>query len=187
MIDYHEFLGEVLISEETLHRRIAELGKEIDRDFDNLSPILICILRGGVMFMTDLVRNITTPHSIEFMAVSSYGAGKRETSGRARITLDINTDISDRHVIIVEDIIDSGFTIKSVLELLSARKPASLSVCSLLDKAERREVEVPIRYTGFVIPNKFVFGYGLDIDEFYRNLNFIGVVDLEKYEKLMEN
>jgi len=180
--DYHEFLGEVLVSEEDFQARVAELGREISRDFEGNELLLVCILRGGVLFLTDLMRHISVPHAIEFMAVSSYGTGARESTGQARITLDVNTDIRDRHVILVEDIVDSGHTLASVLELLSMRKPASLAVCTLLDKAERREVEVPILYRGFEIPNKFVFGYGLDIDEFYRNLPFIGVVDLQKYD-----
>lgn len=183
MRDYREFLGEVLITEETLRQRVAELGEEISADYKGKDLFLICILRGGVMFLTDLMRNISVPHSVDFMAVSSYGAGRRESSGSVRITLDLNTSILNRDVLIVEDIIDSGRTLSSVLELLSTRKPRSLTVCTLLDKAERREVHVPIRYRGFVIPDKFVFGYGLDIDEFYRNLPFIGVVDLKRYEK----
>jgi hypoxanthine phosphoribosyltransferase len=183
MRDYRDFLGEVLISEEQLQTRIAEMGAEISKDFGKLDNLLlICILRGGVLFLTDLMRRISIPHAIEFMAVSSYGVGNRETSGHVRITLDLNIDIKDRNVILVEDIIDSGHTIAAVLDLLSTRKPASLCVCTLLDKAERREVFVPVKYTGFPIPNKFVFGYGLDIDDYYRNLPFIGVVDLDKYQ-----
>lgn len=116
------------------------------------------------------------------MAVSSYGLGGRESSGKVRISLDLNVDIQNRDVILVEDIIDSGHTIAAVLDLLSTRKPASICVCTLLDKADRREVPVPVKYTGFSIPNKFVFGYGLDIDDYYRNLPFIGVVDLNKYQ-----
>jgi hypoxanthine phosphoribosyltransferase len=183
MRDYHEYLGEILISPEQLQKRIAELGAEISRDFsghDNL--LLICILRGGVLFLTDLMRQISIPHAIEFMAVSSYGVGNRQTSGHVRITLDLNVDIRGRDVILVEDIIDSGHTIAAVLDLLSTRKPNSLCVCTLLDKPDRREVPVPVKYTGFSIPNKFVFGYGLDIDDYYRNLPFIGVVDLAKYQ-----
>jgi hypoxanthine phosphoribosyltransferase len=183
MRDYHEYLGEVLISEDQLQKRIAELGVEISKDFaghDNL--LLICILRGGVLFLSDLMRQINIPHAIEFMAVSSYGPGNRQTSGHVRITLDLNVDIRDKDVILVEDIIDSGYTIAAVLDLLTTRKPASLCVCTLLDKAERREVFVPVKYIGFSIPNKFVFGYGLDIDDYYRNLPFIGVVDLAKYQ-----
>jgi len=181
MQPYEKYLKEILISEEDLQKRIAELGAEISRDFAGKTLLLVCILRGGVMFLTDLMRHITVPHAIEFMAVSSSGVGRRESNGQARITLDLNTNIMDQHVLPVEDIIDSGYTLASVLELLSTRKPKSLSVCTLLDKASRREVLVPIRYCGFVIPDKFVFGYGLDLDEYYRNLPFVGVVDLEKY------
>ncbi|MBP8856380.1 MAG: hypoxanthine phosphoribosyltransferase [Anaerolineaceae bacterium] len=181
MRDYNDFLLEVLVDQESLQKRIAELGAEISRDYAGSKLLLVCILRGGVLFLTDLMRAITIPHAIEFMAVSSYGAGKRESGGNVRITLDLNIDISDWNVLIVEDIIDSGHTLASVLEMLSIRHPKSLGVCTLLDKAERREVYIPIKYRGFEIPNKFVFGYGLDIDEFYRNLPFIGVVDLKKY------
>jgi hypoxanthine phosphoribosyltransferase len=179
--DYHEFLGEVLIDEERLQARIAELGAEISRDYAGEDLLLICILRGGVMFLTDLMRHISVPHAIDFMAVSSYGVGKRESTGMVRITLDLNSAVAGRSVILVEDIIDSGHTIASVLEFLSTRKPKTLTVCTLLDKSSRREVFVPIGYRGFTIPDRFVFGYGLDIDEYYRNLQFIGVVDLEKY------
>jgi len=181
MQDYHEFLSEILITEEALQQRIADLGAEISRDYQGKSLLLICILRGGVMFLTDLMRHISIPHAVEFMAVSSYGSGKRESSGQVRITLDLLNNISNQHVLLVEDIIDSGHTIDYVLKMLSIRNPQSLNVCVLLDKAERREVPVPIAYRGFVIPNKFVFGYGLDIDEYYRNLRFIGVVNLDNY------
>ncbi len=182
MQDYHDFLGEVLISEADLQKRVQELGAQISADYRGSEPLLLlCILRGGVMFLTDLIRHMTVPHMVEFMAVSSYGVGKFESSGSVRITLDLKSDIHNYHVLLVEDIIDSGNTIASVLELLSTRKPKSLEVCTLLDKAERREVFVPIRYTGFSIPNKFVFGYGLDVDEYYRNLPFVATVDLEKY------
>jgi hypoxanthine phosphoribosyltransferase len=181
MKDYHDFLSEVLIEADALQQRIGELGREISFDYVEKQLLLICILRGGVMFLSDLMRHISVPHAIEFMAVSSYGAGKRESTGQVRISLDLNSDICNKDVLLVEDIIDSGRTIASVLELLTTRKPKSLNVCTLLDKAERREVEVPIRYTGFVIPNKFVFGYGLDLDEYYRNLPFIGVVATDRY------
>ncbi len=181
MKDYHDFLAEILIPEDELQTRIAALGAEISRDYAGKEILLICILRGGVMFLTDLIRRINVPLAIEFMAVSSYGVGGRESDGHVRITLDLNSSIQNKHVIIVEDIIDSGHTLSSVIELLETRHPESLCVCTLLDKSERREVEVPVKYTGFTIPNKFVFGYGLDIDDFYRNLPFIGVVDLEHY------
>lgn len=183
MQDYHEFIAEVLIDEKTLQNRIAELGKEISGDYaDSDDLLLICILRGGMVFLVDLMRQITIPHQVDFMAISSYRIGARESEGNVRLTLDLQTNIRDKDVLLVEDIIDSGHTISHVLELLSTRQPRSLKVCSLLDKVERREVAVPIDYRGFEIPNKFVFGYGLDIDEFYRNLPFIGAVDLEKFQ-----
>jgi hypoxanthine phosphoribosyltransferase len=183
MESYQEFLSEILISEENLKKRVYELGEQISKDYANSSSlILICILRGGVMFLTDLMRAIKIPHAIEFMAVESYGSGSRASSGQVRISHDLNTDIHDRDVILVEDIIDSGHTLSSVLELLSSRKPRSLQVCTLLDKFERREIEVFVKYVGFPILNKFVFGYGLDLDDLYRNLPFVGVVDEEKYK-----
>jgi hypoxanthine phosphoribosyltransferase len=182
MRDYHEFLEEVLIPEDALQKRISELGAEISHDYQGKELLLVCILRGGVMFLTDLIRHITVPHMIDFMSVSSYGVGARRSRGQSRITLDINTDIQNRHVLLVEDIVDSGYTVRAVLELLSARQPKSLKVCALLDKAERREVDVTIDYRGFVIPDKFVFGYGLDADEYYRNLPFIGVLAADKYK-----
>ena len=141
---------------------------------------LVCILRGGVVFLTDLMRHITVPHTIDFMAVSSYGVS-RQSTGQVRITLDLKDDIQNRNVVLVEDIVDSGYTIASVLEFLQTRHPNRLQICTLLDKPERREVNVPIDFCGFVIPNKFVFGYGLDLDGYYRNLPFIAIVDLEKY------
>lgn len=182
MQDYRDVLAEILIDEDRLQKRVAELGEEISADYqgnDNL--LLICILRGGVPFMVDLSRNITVPHMMDFMAVSSYGAGKRESDGNVRVTFDLQTNIIGKDVLLVEDIVDSGYTISSVLGMLVTRQPASLKVCALLDKEERREAIVPVHYRGFSIPNKFVFGYGLDLDEYYRNLRFIGVVDLEKY------
>jgi hypoxanthine phosphoribosyltransferase len=174
--DYRDLLEEVLIPAEKLQARISELAAEIDHDYRDRDLLLICILRGGVMFLTDLMRRLTVPHAIDFMALASYGAGARSTSGQVRITLDLVTSIADRDVLIIEDIIDSGRTMASVMGFLRTRQPRSLEVCTLLDKAERREVQVPIRYRGFVIPNKFVFGFGLDLDEYYRNLPFVGVV-----------
>ncbi len=181
MQDYRELLKKVLISEEELQARIRELGEQISADYAGRDLLLICILRGGVMFLTDLMRAITVPHRIDFMAVSSYGAGARHTSGEVRINLDLTTSIEGRNVLLVEDIIDSGNTIATVLEFLRIRNPSSLEVCTLLDKAERREAQVPIHYRGFTIPNEFVFGYGLDLDEYYRNLPFIGVVREDRY------
>ena len=182
MQDYNDILAEVLIDEQTLQKRIKELGAEISADYPDGNLLLICILRGGVPFLVDLSRSIASPHMMDFMAVSSYGVGKRESSGTVRVAMDLQTDIRDRDVLLVEDIIDSGHTIASVLEMLQLRQPRSLKVCALLDKSERREAVVPIHYRGFDIPNKFVFGFGLDLDEYYRNLTFVGVVDLDKYK-----
>jgi hypoxanthine phosphoribosyltransferase len=181
MQDYKKVLAEILIDEESLRKRIKELGAEISADYPDENLLLICILRGGVPFLVDLSREITVPHMMDFMAVSSYGTGKRESSGYARVTLDLQMDIRGKDVLLVEDIVDSGHTIASVLQMLETRQPKSLKVCALLDKEERREAVVPIHYRGFSIPNKFVFGYGLDLDEYYRNLRFVGVVDLDKY------
>jgi hypoxanthine phosphoribosyltransferase len=182
MQHYKEILAEILIDEQTLQARIQELGAQISADYPDGTLLLVCILRGGVPFMVHLSRYIESPHMMDFMAVSSYGVGKRESSGAVRVSLDLQMDIRDKDVLLVEDIIDSGHTIASVLELLHLRQPRSLKVCALLDKAERREANVPIHYRGFTIPNKFVFGFGLDLDEYYRNLPFVGVVDLKKYK-----
>jgi hypoxanthine phosphoribosyltransferase len=182
MQNYTEFLQEILIDEVTLQTRIAALGTEISRDYAGEDLLLICILRGGILFLTDLMRQITIPHTIDFMAVSSYGVGGRESTGHVRINFDLKTDIYNRNVLLVEDIIDSGYTLKTVLEILQIRRPKTLRICTLLDKAERRQVDIPIRYCGFTIPDKFVFGYGLDIDEYYRNLPFIAAVDPVRYQ-----
>lgn len=182
MQDYREFLAEVLIDETALQHRIKELAAQIDQDYAGRKILLVCILRGALPFLVDLMRQLTIPNSIDCMAISSYGVGARESTGQVRMTLDLQTNISDRDVILVEDIVDSGRTIAQVMDLLQTRKPRSLKVCALLDKASRREVKIPIDYRGFLIENKFVFGYGLDIDEYYRNLPFIGVVDLNKYK-----
>lgn len=182
MQDYQNFLEEVLIPADELQERIVQLGKEISEDYQNKHLHLICILRGGVLFLADLMRHIDLPHTIDFMAVSSYGSGARQSTGQVRIALDLKEDIHDRDVLLVEDIVDSGYTLASVLEMLATRHPRSLKVCTLLDKAERREVDVPIHYRGFAIPNKFVFGYGLDLDEYYRNLPFIGTVNPQNYQ-----
>lgn len=181
MQSYQEFLSEILIQEQELQDKVKELGEIISRDYEGMDLHLVCILRGGVLFLTDLMRTISVPHSIDFMAIASYGVGAREASGHVRLTMDLRDDIQGRNVLLVEDIVDSGNTLASVLGLLATRKPASLKVCTLLDKAERRETEVQLDYVGFVIPNKYVFGYGLDLDEFYRELPFIGVVNEEKY------
>lgn len=171
-----DLLTEILVPEEKLKNRVRELGQAINQDYAGQDPLLLCILRGGVVFLCDLMRHLTIPHVIDFMAISSYGAGVRASTGLVRILFDVNQNIEGRHVLVVEDIVDSGHTLAAVLDILAARRPASLNVCALLDKSSRREVPVPIRYTGFVIPNKFVVGYGMDADEHYRHLPFIGVL-----------
>jgi hypoxanthine phosphoribosyltransferase len=183
MQDLKQLLAEVLIDEAALRARIVELAAEISADYQGTENLLlVCILRGGVPFLVDLSRNLTIPHMMDFMAVASYGAGARTSGGEVRVTLDLQMNVRDKDVLLVEDIIDSGNTIASVLEILQTRQPASLKVCALLDKAERREAVVPIHYRGFQIPDKFVFGYGLDLDEYYRNLPFVGVVNLKRYK-----
>lgn len=178
MIDkYQKYLKEVLIDEIALQARIKELGQKISADYANCPDLLlICILKGGVMFLCDLTRHIAVPHEIDFMAVSSYGKGARESSRNVRIDMDLTAEVKNRHVIIVEDIIDSGHTLEFVIRMLQAREPASLRLCTLLNKSSRREVNITIDYVGFDIEDKFVFGYGLDLDEKFRNLPFIGVV-----------
>lgn len=182
MQNYQDVLAEILIDADRLQQRVSELGEKISADYHGQDLLLTCILRGGVPFMVDLSRRITVPHMMDFMAVSSYGVGKRESTGSARVTLDLQMDIRSHNVLLVEDIVDSGHTIAAVLQMLGTRQPKSLKVCALLDKPERREAHVPIDYLGFTIPNKFVFGYGLDLDEYHRNLPFVGVVDLNKYK-----
>lgn len=167
---------QILIEPEKLQERIAELGRQLDADYAGKDLVLVCILKGGVLFLTDLMRAVHIPHAIDFMAVSSYGVGARESTGVVRIIMDLERDIRDKHVLIVEDIIDSGRTLSYICNVLQSRQPASLKICTLLNKYERREIDVALDYVGFDIPNEFVFGYGLDVDEYYRNLPFIGVL-----------
>lgn len=178
-LSYQHCLERVLITEEELQKRIIEIAAQIDQDYAGRQLILICILRGGVVFLTDLMRKLSLPHQIDFMSVSSYGVGARTSSGSPRIVLDLNTEIRGRDVLLVEDIVDSGITLDYVLRILKTREPASLEVCVLLDKEDRRKVEINPRYVGFKIPNEYVFGFGLDLDEVYRNLPFIGVLKAE--------
>ncbi len=177
---YEKYLQEILIDEVALQTRIAKLGEQLNEDYADCDDLLLlCILKGGVMFLTDLSRHVHVPHAIDFMAASSYGVGARQTTGSVRIDMDLQTDIRGRHVIVVEDIIDSGHTLNFVMKTLQNREPASLKLCTLLNKQSRREVELHVDYIGFEIENKFVFGYGLDLDEKFRNLPFIGVVRQE--------
>ena len=176
-----EVVDHILVDEETLQRRVAELGQVISADYQDKDLVLICVLKGGVAFLTDLMRQLTVPHEIDFMAISSYGIGQRESTGAVRLIMDLKTDIAGRDVLIVEDIVDSGRTMDYLLRLFWARKPASLRVCTLLNKPGRRVVDVLLDYVGFDIPDKFVFGYGLDFDEKHRNLPYVAVLKGEYF------
>jgi hypoxanthine phosphoribosyltransferase len=167
---------EILIDEASLQARIAELGEEVSTDYAGRDLLLIGVLKGAVFFMADLMRELTVPCEIDFMAISSYGAST-DSSGVVRILKDLDINIEGRDVLVVEDIIDSGLTLSYLMRNLEARNPASLEVCALMTKPERREIEVPVRYVGFEIPNRFVVGYGLDFAERYRNLPYVGVLD----------
>lgn len=173
-------VAEVLIDEETLQAKVKELAHKIAQDYQGETVTIICILKGAVLFAADLLRALPIPVEIDFMAISSYGMGAR-TSGVVRILKDLDHSIEGKHVLIVEDIVDSGLTLSYLIESLSSRQPASLKVCVLLDKPERRVVELEPDYLGFEIPDKFVIGYGLDYAEKYRNLPFIGVLKPEVY------
>ncbi len=173
-------IDEILIPEEALQTRIRELGRAVSSDYTGKEPLLVGILTGAVLFVSDLLRQITIPCQLDFMATSSYGT-KTESSGIVRILKDLDQTIEGRHVLIVDDIIDTGLTMDYLLETLKARYPASLRVCALLDKVPRRLRHVPIDYRGFEIPDKFVVGYGLDYNGRYRNLPFICVLKPEIY------
>ncbi len=173
-------VAHILIDQKTLQQRVAELGRYIDERYANRDLLLIAVLKGSVLFLADLMRALTTPHEIDFMATSSYGSGV-QSSGVVRILKDLNKPIEGRHVLLVEDIIDSGHTLAYLTRILAARNPASLHVVTLLDKPERREVEIQVDWTGFCIPNEFVIGYGLDYNEKYRNLPYIGVLKPHVY------
>ncbi len=177
-----DLIDEILIDAESLQRRVAELGQAVSADYVGKDLVLICVLKGGVAFLTDLMRCITVPHEIDFMAISSYGVGLRESTGAVRLVMDLQANIEGRDVLIVEDIVDSGRTMSYLLRTFWARKPASLRVCTLLSKPSRRVVDVPLDYVGFDIPDKFVVGYGLDLDEKFRNLTHVGVVKAGEHE-----
>jgi hypoxanthine phosphoribosyltransferase len=166
---------EILIDEASLQARIAELGDEISSDYEGRDLLLIGVLKGAVFFMADLMRRLTVPCEIDFMAISSYGAAT-DSSGVVRILKDLDINIAGRHVLVVEDIIDSGLTLSYLVRNLEAREPESLEICSLMTKPERREIDVEVRYVGFEIPNRFVIGYGLDFAERYRNLPYVAVL-----------
>lgn len=166
----------VLLAEEEVDRRIREIGEQISRDYAGRSIHLVCVLKGGSFFMCELAKRITVPVSLDFMSVSSYGSDTK-SSGVVKIVKDLDEPLKDRDVLVVEDIVDSGRTLSYLLEILQERGPASLRLCTLLDKPDRRVIDVKVDYTGFQIPDEFVVGYGLDYDQMYRNLPYIGVVE----------
>jgi hypoxanthine phosphoribosyltransferase len=171
----HDDIKEVLFSEDQLAQRISELADQINRDYADKELLLVSVLRGSFIFMADLTRKITRPCIVDFMSVSSYGKGTSST-GQVQITKDLSEDISGMHVLVVEDILDSGNTLSYLLKLLEQRHPASIRLCTLLDKPERRTKPVEVHYSGFTIPDAFVVGYGLDYAEKYRNLPYIGIL-----------
>ncbi len=173
-------VDEVMITDDQIREKTAELGRKLTEDYRGKNPLLICVLKGGLMFLADLMREIRIPVEIDFMAVSSYGDAT-ESSGVVRILMDLDRNIGGRHVLIVEDIIDTGRTLNYIIENLRTRGPASIKVCTLLDKPARRILDIPIDYVGFEIPDRFVIGYGLDYGEIYRNLPFVGVLKRELY------
>jgi hypoxanthine phosphoribosyltransferase len=181
----HNDVARILVDTPSLEERIRQLGAEISSDYPaDCRPLLVCILKGAYMFLSDLTKQITIPHEVDFMATSAYGGGL-DSKGVVRLVLDLETNIRDRHVLLVEDIVDHGATINYLLRLLRTRNPASLRVCTLLNKPVRREYDVPLDYVGFDIPDQFVIGYGLDIDEMYRNLPYIGIPTPDLIERLV--
>ena len=171
----HDDVEEVLLSPDALQARVAELGRQLSADYAGRDPVLVSVLKGSIVFLADLIRGMEIPLSLDLMEVSSYGAGT-ETSGQVRILKDLSRSIEGREVIVVEDIIDTGLTLNYLLRYLGERNPATLRVCCLLDKPARRLAEIEIDYRGFTIPDRFVIGYGLDYDERYRNLPYVGVL-----------
>jgi hypoxanthine phosphoribosyltransferase len=179
-------VANVLIDEERLKQRVRELAEAILNDYQDIEDLLlVCVLKGAFVFLADLSREMQRPHQVDFMGISSYGSGTR-TSGAVRIILDLKQDIAGRHILIVEDIIDSGRTLEYICRNLMARSPASLRICTLLNKPTRREVDVQVDYLGFEIPDEFVVGYGLDFDEIYRNLPYIAILRPEIFAHLEE-
>jgi hypoxanthine phosphoribosyltransferase len=168
-------IGEILVQSDELAHRVHELGEEISRDYEGRNPLLVGVLKGAVFFLSDLMRHLRVPCEVDFMAVASYGSST-DSSGVVRILKDLDAPLEGREVLIVEDIVDSGLTLSYLLRTLRAREPASLEVCALLTKPERRQVELPIKYVGFEIPNRFAIGYGLDYAERFRNLPYVAAL-----------
>ena len=173
----------VLVSEEQLKAKVAELGAQISKDYKDKNLVLVSILKGSVVFMADLMRAISIPCNIDFMVVSSYGGSNTTTSGLVKIIKDLDGDLSGKDVLIVEDILDTGVTLSNLVPMLKMRNPSSVKICTILDKPSRRKADIAPDYEGFQVPDEFVVGYGLDYDEKYRNLPYVGVLKPEVYEK----
>ena len=179
---YEDILEKVLFSKEQIAKLIKELAAQLDKDYAGKTPLMVAILKGSVMFFTDLIREMTLPLEIDFMSISSYGSGVK-SSGEVKMIKDLDNKIEGKDVIIVEDIVDSGYTMKYLTHLLEARNPSSIKICALLDKPSRRETDVAVDYKGFEVGNEFVVGYGLDYAARYRNIPFIGILKRSVYEK----
>ncbi|MBQ2701520.1 MAG: hypoxanthine phosphoribosyltransferase [Clostridia bacterium] len=182
MTEKHQNVEYVMLNEEQIETRVKELAQQLDKLYEGRTPVVVCILKGSVLFFSDLIKNMKTSLTIDFMSVSSYGSGTKST-GEVVIKKDLSTDIQGRDVLIVEDIIDSGNTLYNLKRLLNGRSPKSVNIVTLLDKPQRREVPIEPEYTGFTIEDEFVIGYGLDYDEEYRNLPYVGVLKRSVYEK----
>jgi hypoxanthine phosphoribosyltransferase len=176
-----EGITQILYTSEQIHQRIFELGAEISRDYEGCNPLLVGVLKGVFPFMADLMRMITIPMEVDYMAIASYSSAMRE-QGVVRLQKDLEEPIVDRHVLFVEDVVDTGLTLHYLLRSLKARKPASLKVCTLFNKPRRRLIDLPLQYVGFDLPDKFVVGYGLDYREKYRNLPFVGLLSPEVFQ-----
>ena len=180
-MDMRDDIQTVLVTEEQLRAKVAELGAQISRDYAGKDLLLVSILKGAVVFMADLMRAVTIPCSIDFMVVSSYGGTNTQSTGRVKIVKDLDADLSGREVLIVEDVLDTGVTLSTLVPMLKMRHPNSVRICAILDKPARRKTDIRADYTGFEVPDAFVVGYGLDYDEKYRNLPFVGVLKPEVY------
>ena len=179
----HDDIKTVLVTEEQLKAKVAELGARISRDYEGKNLVLVSILKGAVVFMADLMRAVTIPCSIDFMVVSSYGGTNTQTTGLVKIVKDLDADLTGRDVLIVEDILDTGVTLSNLVPMLKMRNPRSVKICAILDKPTRRKADIQPDYEGFQVPDEFVVGYGLDYDEKYRNLPYVGVLKPQVYER----
>ncbi|WP_294540186.1 hypoxanthine phosphoribosyltransferase [uncultured Gemmiger sp.] len=179
----HQDIDHILVSEEQLQAKVAELGAQISADYEGRDLLLVSILKGAVVFMADLMRAVTIPCAIDFMVVSSYGGANTSSTGLVKIIKDLDQDLSGKDVLIVEDILDTGITLSHLMPMLQMRKPNSLRLCTILSKPSRRKADIEPDYCGFEVPDEFVVGYGLDYDEKYRNLPYVGVLKPEVYSK----